>query len=173
MSSDCPITLKALSANERLSEETLCYSATLYWHGRKIGAVQNHGHGGCTFFRPDPKASKADIDAATAHAATHTWDFNGTTEPYELVDLADEIASAKVDEAANRRHLKRELKKATVIVLTDGAARSVVSVKRAFAPAFVPAIHARYAGRSPVILNELEFEAAFKLFVEVCREEPL
>jgi hypothetical protein len=40
------IELKSISTNERLSEETPCYSAKLYWNGAHVASVANHGHGG-------------------------------------------------------------------------------------------------------------------------------
>jgi hypothetical protein len=40
------IALKSVSINHANSEETWCFSATLYVDGRKAGIVRNHGHGG-------------------------------------------------------------------------------------------------------------------------------
>jgi len=42
--------LKAIKHNERLSEETNCYSANLYFKGKLIAEVSNRGHGGCDEF---------------------------------------------------------------------------------------------------------------------------
>mgnify|MGYP003659657087 CR=1 FL=1 len=39
--------LKAIKVLEGMSQETFCYSANLYWKGKKIGTVGNAGHGGC------------------------------------------------------------------------------------------------------------------------------
>lgn len=46
------VTLKRLTVAQRLSEETLCYSADLYLDGRKAATVSNHGQGGQTEIRP-------------------------------------------------------------------------------------------------------------------------
>lgn len=40
------IELKNVKINARLSEETTCFSATLYVNGEKAGEVTNRGHGG-------------------------------------------------------------------------------------------------------------------------------
>lgn len=40
--------LKNVKINRTLSEETLCYSASLYVDGRKVADVSNRGHGGPT-----------------------------------------------------------------------------------------------------------------------------
>ena len=46
------ITSKNISHNERLSEETNCFSATIYIDGKKAGEASNHGHGGPTMIHP-------------------------------------------------------------------------------------------------------------------------
>jgi len=38
--------LKSVKIHERLSEETLCYSADVYMDGAKVVSVNNRGHGG-------------------------------------------------------------------------------------------------------------------------------
>ena len=38
--------IKALRVNRSLSEETLCFSASLYHKGRRVGHLKNRGHGG-------------------------------------------------------------------------------------------------------------------------------
>ena len=45
------IELKKISVNQRMSEETHCYSADLYVDGVKWGEVCNRGHGGGDDFR--------------------------------------------------------------------------------------------------------------------------
>ena len=40
------ITLKNIHVNERMSEETYCFDATVYLNGKRVFAVSNHGHGG-------------------------------------------------------------------------------------------------------------------------------
>lgn len=40
------VTLKNLKVNTRLSEETYCFSASLYVDGKRRGDVTNRGHGG-------------------------------------------------------------------------------------------------------------------------------
>lgn len=42
------ITVKNVKINESLSEETLCFSATVYQDGVRIGTATNHGQGGNT-----------------------------------------------------------------------------------------------------------------------------
>jgi hypothetical protein len=59
------ITLKNISHNERLSEETNCFSATIYIDGKKAGEASNHGHGGPTMLHPRELEQKIDAYAKT------------------------------------------------------------------------------------------------------------
>lgn len=43
------ITVKNVKIAEFMSEETLCFTATVYQDGKRIGEAKNDGHGGCTF----------------------------------------------------------------------------------------------------------------------------
>ena len=45
------ITLKNLKVADFASEETLCFTATVMFHGRPIAEARNDGHGGSTFVR--------------------------------------------------------------------------------------------------------------------------
>ena len=44
------IRLKNIQTNKDLSQETFCYSASLYFDGVKVGRVSNDGHGGPDHF---------------------------------------------------------------------------------------------------------------------------
>ena len=57
------IELKAIQYAAFSSEETNCYSASLYVDGRKIGTVGNDGRGGCDRFHGD----------RAAHTAADEW----------------------------------------------------------------------------------------------------
>lgn len=46
------IELRGIQHNERMSEETNCYSAKVFVDGKHVFDVSNHGHGGCDDFHP-------------------------------------------------------------------------------------------------------------------------
>lgn len=58
------VTLKNIKFNERMSEETNCFTADLYINGKNVGFCQNHGHGGCTDYRGESKEDNAIIRQA-------------------------------------------------------------------------------------------------------------
>jgi hypothetical protein len=43
------ITIKNFKHLASLSEETLCFTATVCFNGKAVGSAENHGHGGSTF----------------------------------------------------------------------------------------------------------------------------
>lgn len=51
--------LKSIKVLESMSEETICYSANIYWKGKKIGSVSNRGCGGCDDQYRDQKEIEA------------------------------------------------------------------------------------------------------------------
>ncbi|WP_234729991.1 hypothetical protein [Acidocella facilis] len=59
------VALKNISHNERMSEETNCFSATIYVGGKKAGEASNHGHGGPTMIHPRELEQKIDAYAKT------------------------------------------------------------------------------------------------------------
>jgi hypothetical protein len=46
------IELKNVKVHADMSQETHCFSATVYIDGKKAGVVSNHGHGGCHNYHP-------------------------------------------------------------------------------------------------------------------------
>ena len=49
------ITLKNLKVAKFMSQDTLCYQATIYVDGKKAGTVENEGHGGCSNVHLNPE----------------------------------------------------------------------------------------------------------------------
>lgn len=49
------VELKKVQFSERMSEETYCFSADIYFNGKNIGYCENRGHGGSTDVHCNPK----------------------------------------------------------------------------------------------------------------------
>jgi|JFJP01.1.fsa_nt_gi copper chaperone CopZ len=64
------IELKRISFNERMSEETNCFSADLYIDGKKVGSCKNDGRGGCTNYGGNSTADYDIIKEAEAYCKT-------------------------------------------------------------------------------------------------------
>jgi len=117
------ITLKNLKVAEFASEETTCFSATVYLDGKRSFTARNAGHGGSHFMEPlgdyaKPSDRAKFIDAQNrlaAHAATLPpedlgfLDGNGNPATYQP-DIEWLINEALTD-ALHLKDMKRILKK--------------------------------------------------------------
>lgn len=74
------IELRGISLNKTLSEETFCYSATLYIDGVKAGSVANRGHGGPDETYLLPTFNLRDLNEKIAASIPATEAFGMTLE---------------------------------------------------------------------------------------------
>lgn len=86
------ITLKNVKIYEALSEETLCFTATVYENGKRIGTAKNEGHGGNTFVYLDNPRSKT------------------MAEELALEDAVDEAVYA-IDKAKQEAKIQKKLER--------------------------------------------------------------
>lgn len=61
------IELKNLRIYNRMSEETIAFTADVYVNGKKVAYAKNDGQGGCTFYHPYPDADSALLGAAEVY----------------------------------------------------------------------------------------------------------
>lgn len=142
------IELKNLKINERLSEETTCFSATVYVDGKRAFEAGNRGHGGCNEYH-------GDYEAAAAYAATRPPYTSAVGSiPYDLDMLIDDLIEAE----RYQRALKRDLKR---VVFIDAGKYFVT--KGAPTPDVIAAVAKRYP--SATILNTMPLADA----VALCR----
>jgi hypothetical protein len=115
------ITVKNVQIQEKLSEETLCFSATIYFKGRRVGEATNRGCGGCNnyhwFDRAASKVAPAEIEA-WAEDQDLEFDF----------EKLDQIIGKLVHDFDDARRMRRLSKNKTVFRLAgddDGTYRSL------------------------------------------------
>lgn len=117
------IELKAIEYLAGMSEETHCYSATLFVDGEKWGKVGNAGHGGPDEFRPIAGRSwddLADLDKRIA-ATFEPYRCEGFDEPldYSLEMLCAEIINDWLIERDCKRYLRKPC-----FIADDGSLRA-------------------------------------------------
>jgi hypothetical protein len=122
------ITLKSISHNERMSDETHCYSATLYVDGDKWGEVSNHGHGGPDSFHPvkgkgwdDLRALNERIEATMAKIEAY-----GMT----LTPSLETICGDLVNEWLREKDFKRAMSRKVLFTQDGKEGIFEISVKR-------------------------------------------
>ncbi|KPN62875.1 hypothetical protein SAMN04488527_1743 [Aliiroseovarius crassostreae] len=109
------IELKSVKHAAFASEETQCYSASLWVDGKKIGTVSNEGRGGCDSFNGDRGAySKAD---EWCKANLPKWEgFDG-----KMIETDLEMQCGNLlDEWLTTRDLKRAMGKKILFRKPDG-----------------------------------------------------
>jgi hypothetical protein len=91
------ITLKSYKTVKWMSEETICFTATVCIDGKAVCTASNEGHGGSTstFWVSASAESNAELLAQSAKPSDYGWDF---ATSLKFVDLVD-ILVHKVDEA--------------------------------------------------------------------------
>lgn len=111
------IELKNIHTNERLSEETNCYSADLYVNGKKVGTTGNRGCGGCDEVHLSPNCGwteKTLNDAVKVAYPKWKTSFDETMIDTDLEMVCGDI----VGKHMALKSLKR-LFKTKIVCLTD------------------------------------------------------
>jgi hypothetical protein len=137
------IELRKVSHYPRLSEETEAFNADLYIDGVKRATVENDGKGGCNMVRPWQVMEEINKYAATLPSE----------EMFGRMVLisGDYLISKILREHLLQKDLQKLLKRKTVFVI-DGKCYEMKAPHR-------PGTHEKAQ-----ILNDMPFDAAFKLY---------
>lgn len=166
MTPDKPvITIKNLKVNDTLSEETTCYSATIYVDGVKFGETGNDGHGGCDrILSCAPGVTRADFDKLDERiAATYPRIVHDGTDlgPCNL----EWLVSGLIEDAQWAKDFRRAAKGKVLMITPGEKGVSSLKVKPPHTLAQYIA-HARTRWPGSTILNDLPEDEAVKLFRE-------
>lgn len=107
------------------SQETHCYTATLYVDGDKWGTVGNEGHGGCDYFHGSPGRDLAALDKRIAETMP-AEEFEGMTLPRSLESVCVDL----VNEWLMEKDYKRALRGGPMFVDPARPGLRVVKLKR-------------------------------------------
>lgn len=154
------IQLKNISHQPRLSEETECYTASLYVDGKKIGQVSNRGHGGPDMFTGDRAAyDKADAWCQANLPGSDLGDGDEMPTDLELhcADLLNDWLCMK--------ELKSHMR-SKVLMVGEGQIRTFTFPGcRKVNQRHIDAVAAKYPAAK--FLNSMEADAALKVFKEM------
>lgn len=112
------IELKSVKCAAFASQETNCYSASLWVEGKKIGTVSNEGHGGCDSFHGDWDAYRAADKWCKANLPK--WTLGGCSDEPHDTDLELHCGSL-FQTWIYTRDLKRGLKTKVIFRKPDGS----------------------------------------------------
>ena len=118
------LTLKSFKTVRWMSEETICFTATVLLDGKVVGTASNEGHGGCTFIHYVSANAEATTQAFAKTISPSDfkgWEFR--TEGFDVTDLVD-ILVEKIDQQKHTEKMVKKMRKAGVELLayvtTDG-----------------------------------------------------
>jgi hypothetical protein len=133
--------LKNIKHHPDLSQETECFTATLYWKGKKAGTVQNTGSGGCHSYTWDDLQICREIVA---------WAEQTTEHQYEKLDNLILDILIKWDED---KRLKQYCKTRIVVMLKDDP-EHYTAYKGQYKPCMRPALEKVHGVNLIEIVNE-------------------
>lgn len=163
MERNMEITVRNVKTFEAGSEETLCFTATVYVDGVKAFTAKNDGHGGCNFYYP-VDGKRALLNAAEKWAREQPEVTASLSEPpFSYSPDLDHFVDEAVSIYRMERIVKRDLAKRTVV--------RVGTTIRTWScppdhPELVKAVEAKY-GRDFTILNNVPMAdavAAYRMF---------
>lgn len=112
--------VKNVKVIESMSEETLCFEASLYVDGKKVGHASNHGHGG-----PDMQDFDSPEGEAAFREVAVAYEGPDAFEPGTIL-VADAVA--EYDYQKRARAWRREGLPVTVIMWSDDSGYGYVSM---------------------------------------------
>jgi hypothetical protein len=161
------ITLKAIKVVKWMSEETLCFTASVIFNGKVVGEASNEGKGGCTFIRYTSHEIRESVEAwaKTITPASIGYEF---LEAVSAADICDHILHQK-DEADAKAKLLAKIKKDAIKYITylkaDCGSGQYYSHKKNLAKGFtVERLTADVKAKGYTLVAEMSDEAIIKHF---------
>lgn len=144
------LSLKNVKVHKDMSEETVCFSATLYIDGKRAADVSNSGHGGPNRYYFADRALEAKV---------HAW---AKTRPVPVpgIEELDQLVDALLEKADLLARLKRHGKKNTMFRLLGDPKGQWRTVLRPYEPAVHQHLLTKYAGRLEHVVHPSNLEAA-------------
>jgi hypothetical protein len=114
------IELKNIKHAEFASEETACFSATVYIDGEKVGDVHNDGRGGCNMYSPWSIADRINAYAVTLPKIVDTEMKGEDGLAFQYQPDADTLVDELLTAWLVAKDLRRALKSKLLYVKQDG-----------------------------------------------------
>jgi hypothetical protein len=151
------LSLKGYKTVSWMSEETVCFTATVLIDGKPVGEAENDGHGGCTFVRFVSPAAEALAEkiAKDAKPADYGWEFCQTLTFDNLVDILVQKIDVQKQEEKIVKKVRTKAAKEMHYVTVDCKKAEYFAFKKALA-----------AGSPAARLTEIaKAKVGFKAFV--------
>jgi len=150
------VELKSVKVNQRMSEETLCFSATIYVDGKKVGEVLNRGCGGCNDYHFDglrPNQMR-DPDGIYQKLDAHAKEWCDKHDPTIKFEHLDCFIMDMVDKIEDKKWFKRRCKSTTLFRLKDTPKDEWRTINRPFDAAIKAHLVEKFGEQLKEIANE-------------------
>jgi len=137
------IELKGVKTHSDMSQETTCFTASIYMKGKRVGVVSNQGCGGCNEYRWLDQAAGRKIEAWSETVET-AYDF----------EKLDQIIDDKMNDAEEKKQLRRWCKKQTLFTLKGDGAGSFRTIDHPFTPEVKAFLVRKHGDKIARIANE-------------------
>jgi len=150
------LTLKGIKINKQLSEETDCFSATIYIDGKKAGLAANRGQGGPNDIDWTDYGLSAAYLAWLDKEVMPVDTYDGKIELLETAsEKLDHLIDAALNDFEEKKWFKTACRNRTVFRLkSDDRLDTWRTVKSAFSPAVKAWLQTRYGDELGEIANE-------------------
>ena len=158
------IELKNIKHSEFASQETNCYQATIYIDGKRVGTVENAGHGGCDNVHPWQVAQQIDAYAKTLPKTVCTFIDPETGKPAEMEQDHETIFGDILTSWLMSKDLKRLMSKRIVFVKEDGNVYETKALKADQLKLNLNQSRLPEMLKAKTILNLLPFDQALTIY---------
>lgn len=162
------VVLKNIKHIASLSEETLCFTATIYIDGVKAGEVSNRGHGGPNEYSNNDVEAK--LNAYGKTLPPHVSTFKDKDGQFMQFDIDAEII---IGDLMNAHLTEKELKRllSNRIMFTEVGESGVYQTKTISKEVLAkylqnPEAIKKQFKKADKILNLLPFDEALKIYIE-------
>lgn len=138
--------LKSLKIHERMSEETVCFEAFMYWNGKNVGFAENSGKGAPTEYHFKDKAIEVEVMAWAAQQPVESTDEFAS--PFEMV------LDALVYREDTAKQLARMCRKGLAYRLKSDPKGQWTVVNRPYTPERAQALKEKYGDQLDMIAQE-------------------
>lgn len=114
------LTVKNVKHYESLSEETNCFTASVYYSGKHVGTAKNNGQGGMTHVWIEPQHREI-VDTYCLNRPD--IQFSDFSLPFSLDLEIDRLVSEFIEASHKKKfqkQLKRDLERAICVATQDG-----------------------------------------------------
>src|SRR5215468_2227103 len=137
------LSLKNVKVNDRLSEETVCFTATVCVDGKPVGTAANRGTGGCNEYHwTDREAGRA----LEEWAARQQTEFN--------FDKLDQLVDPLRMQAELKQKLSRKTRKSTWFRLKGDRGEDWRTISQPYSPAIGLYLRKKHGDQLEAIANE-------------------